>query len=161
MFLLSFTHSNCVLGQIKISGNFRKFRGGLRIPEISRNVFFSSKYSKWGVVGSVLSSPSRVLRVFFHFDPTWSPGTPLKGPPDLGKPTFFKLNESWHVGCPQKRLLEPVKNFEKKIIFDLTQPPGTPPKGPPRPPKTDFFQTKRKLACGVSPEASAQAHQEF
>ena len=55
--------------------------------------------------------PVQNFEIFFHFDLTWSPGTPLKGPPDLGKPTFFKLSKSWHVGCPQKRLLKPVKNF--------------------------------------------------
>ena len=75
--------------------------------------------------------PVQNFEIFFHFDLTWSPGTPPKGPPDLRKPSFFKLSESWHVGCPQKRLLKPVKNFEKKFCFDLSRPPGTLPKGPP------------------------------
>ena len=65
------------------------------------------------------------------------------------------------MGHRWKRLLKPIKNFEKKIDFDLTWSPGTPPKGPQGPPKTDFSQTKQKVPCGVSPEASAQARQEF
>ena len=65
------------------------------------------------------------------------------------------------MGCRLKRIVKPVKNFEAFFHFDLTWSPGTPPKGPPRPPKTDFFQTKPKVACGVSPEASAQVRQEF
>ena len=88
--------------------------------------------------------PVKSFEIFFHFDLTWSPGTPLKGPPDLGKPTFFKLNESWHVGCPQKRLLKPVKNFKENFSFDLTQPPGTPLKGPPQTSENWLFSNEAK-----------------
>ena len=65
------------------------------------------------------------------------------------------------MGNRWKRLLKPVKNFEKNSDFDLIWSPGTPPKGPQGPPKTDFFQMKQKVPCGLSPEASAQARQEF
>ena len=57
------------------------------------------------------------------------------------------------MGHRWKRLLKPVKNFEKFFDFDLTWLPGTPPKGPQGPPITDFSQTKPKVPCGVSPEA--------
>ena len=65
------------------------------------------------------------------------------------------------MGHRWKRLLKPVKNFEKKFDFDLTWPQVTPPKGPQGPPKTDFFGTQQEVACGVSLEASDQARQKF
>ena len=65
------------------------------------------------------------------------------------------------MGHRWKRLLKPVKNFEKNFDFDLTWSPGTLPKGPQGPPKTDFEAMKQKVPCGVLPEASAQDHQEF
>ena len=90
--------------------------------------------------------PIKSFEIFFSFRPHLVPRDPAKESPgplktnffqtnyklaDLGKPTFFKLSKSWHVGCPQKRLLKPVKNFEENFSFDFTQSPGTPLKGPP------------------------------
>ncbi len=66
-----------------------------------------------------------------------------------------------NVGGRRKRLIKPVKNFEKKFRFDLTGSPGTPTKGPQGPPKTDFFGTQQEVACEVSLEASDQARQKF
>ena len=111
----------------------------------------------WGVPRSVCSSPSRILKKISVSTSPSPQGPHRRVPPTSKKPTFFKRSESWHVRYPQKRLLKPVKNFEKKIHFDLSRLPGTLPKGPPRPPKIVFFQSKQKVARGVSSEASAQA----
>ena len=105
--------------------------------------------------------PVKNFEIFFISTSPGPQGPRRRVPQTSGNRLFFILSKSWHVGCPQKRLLKPVKNFEENLSFDLTQPPGTPPKGPPRSQQTNFFQMKQKVPCGVSPEASAQARQEF
>ena len=54
------------------------------------------------------------------------------------------------MGHRWKRLLKPVKNFEKNFDFDLTWSPGTPPKGPQGPPKTDFSNEAKGAMWGVA-----------
>ena len=57
------------------------------------------------------------------------------------------------MGCCWKRIIKPVKNFEKNP-FQPYQVPRDPTEGP-DPQKMDFFHTKQKVAHVVSPKASA------
>ena len=48
------------------------------------------------------------------------------------------------MGHHWKRLLKPIKNFEKKFHFDLSRPPGTTPKGPPQTSENRLFSNQAK-----------------
>ena len=78
----------------------------------------------WGVAWCVCSSPLRILR---NFSVLTSPGPqgPLRRVPGTSeKLTFFKWSKRCHVGCRLKRLLKPVKNFEKKSVSTSAGPQG-------------------------------------